>query len=80
MWFDIMNFSQENMVLFNAMILEAIIYGRGCEENSLGYCDDADLCSSVKLFLHSLGIKNIIYKQEGYVGLANSESFIHIES
>ena len=62
------------------MILEAIIYGRGCEENLLGCYDDTDLCKSVKLFLYSLDVKNITYKQEGYINLANGGNLTHTES
>ena len=68
-----MKINQEQVALFNDMILEAIIYGRSCEaeSNKQEYADDKDLCASVKLFLHSIGIENVNYKQDGYINLAN---------
>lgn len=75
-----MNFSQEQISIFNNMILEAIIYGRSCEDNIEGYADDKDLCASVKLFLNCIDVKNVNYKREGYINLANDGSLTHIES
>ena len=65
-----MEINQEQVSLFNNMILEAIIYGRSCEAEE-DCVDDNDLCASVKSFLHSIGVENITYKYEGYISLAN---------
>ena len=65
-----MEINQEQVSLFNNMILEAIIYGSSCEAER-DCVDDNDLCASVKMFLHSIGIENVNYKYEGYINLAN---------
>ena len=75
-----MNFNQEQVSIFNNMILEAIIYGISCEANIEGYADDKDLCASVKLFLNCIDTKNVNYKYEGYISLANGENLAHTES
>ena len=68
-----MKINQEQVALFNNMILEAIIYGRSCEVEE-DCMDDNDLCASVKLFLRSIGVENVNYKYEGYISLANGRN------
>ena len=68
-----MKINQEQVALFNNMILEAIIYGRSCEVEE-DCADDNDLCASVKLFLRSIGVENVNYKYEGYISLTNGRN------